>query len=249
MINGSSAVIVTGAGGGIGRSTVQHLISDGVAVVGVDRPGAFGDVDYVTVEADLSTDDGRQHLTHRLTEIRQIQGPFGGLVSCAGVSGDVGAYSDIREADERRVFEVNYFALGAVTRVVTPLLGEGAAIVNIASVDGVTARPLMAHYSASKHAVVGLTRSIAKELAGRGIRVNAVAPGPTETTMMQSIGEEQSSAVAGDAVSYRKELEARVPLGRYALADEIADAACFLLSSQATYITGVVLPVDGGLTC
>jgi NAD(P)-dependent dehydrogenase (short-subunit alcohol dehydrogenase family) len=116
----------------------------------------------------------------------------------------------------------------------------GGAIVNTASVAGLSGFPSMSIYVASKHAVVGLTKSAALECAQAGIRVNAVCPGPVDTPMMERIASNEGQPT-------RKDFEAIVPMRRYAAPKEIAETVAWLCSDQASYITGVSLPVDGGL--
>jgi NAD(P)-dependent dehydrogenase (short-subunit alcohol dehydrogenase family) len=245
-----SSVLVTGAASGIGLATAQRLRHRGHTVVALDRPGTLSSWDGPCVEGDLSTEAARSELRTRLDEVLDRTQQLTGIVNCAGVAGAVAPYEEVAEAEERLIFEVNYFALGWVCKIVGPRLTRGGAIVNVASVDGLRARPLMAHYASSKHAVVGLTTSVARELSSRGVRVNAVAPGPVDTQMMRSIGAEQSERTSDDEPDgYRRLLESRIPLGRYAQPEELAAVITFLLSDEASYITGAVIPVDGGLTC
>ena len=120
------------------------------------------------------------------------------------------------------------------------LKNGGGSIVNTASVAGLCGFPGLPIYVASKHAVVGLTKSAAVEYAQRGIRVNAVCPGPVDTPMMERIGSNEGAPT-------RKDFEAIVPMRRYAQPNEIANNVVWLCSDQASYLTGVALPVDGGL--
>ncbi|MBE0528460.1 MAG: SDR family oxidoreductase, partial [Thermoleophilia bacterium] len=161
---------------------------------------------------------------------------------------------DVLESDlgfSRRVMEVNFFGcflmlraaakamMGAADTQTGPTAG---AVVNVASRAGVVGVPSMAMYGASKAALISLTRTAALELAPR-IRVNAVAPGATETPMMRTWIDEQD-----DPAAFASALAATVPLGRLAQPREIADAVLFLASDEASHVTGVVLSVDGGYT-
>ena len=121
--------------------------------------------------------------------------------------------------------------------------GRGGAIVNVASRTGVVGVPTMAVYGATKAALLSLTRTAALELAGEGVRVNAVAPGLTETPLVKTWIAEQP-----DPAAFRTERAASVPLGRFAQPEEVADAILFLASDSASHITGVTLPIDGGYT-
>jgi NAD(P)-dependent dehydrogenase (short-subunit alcohol dehydrogenase family) len=170
------------------------------------------------------------------------------LFNNAGIAGEV---KPIIEADESvfdQVLAVNLrgvwlnlrYALRAMDRA-----GNGGSIVNTSSALGLGGLPGHGAYVASKHAVIGLTRVAALEAAASGIRVNAICPGPTDTSMMRSL-EEQTNP--DDPASVHAFLEGRIPLGRYGRSEEIAEAVVFLASDEASFVTGAVLVADGGRT-
>lgn len=170
---------------------------------------------------------------------KQVRARFGGvdmLVNCAGVSLR-GLFQDTTDEEWRRVFAVNSDGAFNVTREFLPAMiaKKRGSIVNVSSMWGVTGASCEVAYSASKAALIGMTRALAKEVAPSNIRVNAVAPGAVDTDMMKCYSPEELAAVTAD-----------IPLGRLAAPEEIARAVKFLLESE--YITGQVLTVDGGFT-
>jgi NAD(P)-dependent dehydrogenase (short-subunit alcohol dehydrogenase family) len=174
----------------------------------------------------------------------RTEGELGGLdvlVNSAGVF-ELGTAAEIDIARWHHHLDVNLTGSFLVSRALLPLLrASSGAIVNIASIAGVVAFPRNAGYSASKGGVVMLTRSMALDFAGDGVRVNCVCPYSVEGPMM-----DRYFAAQADSDASRAALAAATPLGRLARPDEIARAVRFLASSDASYITGVALPVDGG---
>lgn len=248
----SPVVIVTGGGGGIGRATCARLGARGASVLVVDRDlGAAEETARATIEAggkacvhaaDVSVD---AQVAGYVAHAESLFGGVDGFFNNAGIEGPIAPIPDYPLADFERVFAINVTGIFLGLKHVIPALRRrgGGSIVNTASQAGLRGVGGLSGYSASKHAVIGLSRAAALECAADGIRVNTLCPGPTSTRMMDDIHTAVRSA-GGDPSGF----VARIPAGRYGFPDEIAAAAAWLLLDAPVFLTGAEIPVDGGMT-
>ena len=244
-----NVIIVTGGGGGIGRATAERFAGEGarVALVDLDDAGLKESVaavehagsEALAIRADVTQSaDVRRYVDATLARF----GAIDFLHNNAGVLGDLAPLTDYSEATFDRVIAVNVRGVWLGLKHVAPVMRTpGAAIVNTASIAGLMGSRHIVAYTASKHAVVGLTRTAALELAPRGIRVNAVCPAPIETNMVKALE-------AGAGSGARERLTATLPLRRFGAPAEVAALVAFLCSGDAAYITGGLYTVDGGAT-
>jgi NAD(P)-dependent dehydrogenase (short-subunit alcohol dehydrogenase family) len=235
--------VVTGGASGIGLAVVRRLLQDGTAVIAVDRNedglatvralGAQPEVVDVTEAAD------RKRLIESAGEIDY-------LVNAAGII-KVSAIEAVEPRQWRDQFAVNAEAIFFVTQAFMPLLRGGGAIVNVSSMAAKTSEVEAAAYSATKAAVISITRSFAAALADRGIRVNAVAPGIVETPMQGTFLPYYAQRAGQSIDDFQNDRIAKVPLKRIGKPEDVANVIHFLLSDEASYMTGQVVNVTGGL--
>jgi NAD(P)-dependent dehydrogenase (short-subunit alcohol dehydrogenase family) len=242
--------VVTGAAAGIGLAVAKGFASTGGRVLLVDRDEAVVEAaeevggDAMGMVADVSrSDDVQAYVRAAVAEFGRIDC----FVNSAGIEGRIAPTAEYDEAMWDRVIGVNLTGTFLGLRHVLPVMiaqGKGS-IVLLSSSAGVIGTPRMPAYTASKHGVIGLTKTVAGEVGRQGIRINAVCPGPTDTKMLRSI-ETMINPWNPDAV--RGAYQAAIPTGRYATAEEIANVVLFLASDLANAITGAHYMADGGRT-
>lgn len=243
--------VITGAAGGIGRATAQLFLREGARVLLVDRdrePLAAlakelgSEVGYE--QADVSKQEDSERYVRRASE------QFGGidiLFANAGVEGTFARITELAPRDFDRVWEVNVRGVFLGIKYAAPEIAKrgGGSIVITSSIAGLIGSPGLSAYVTSKHALLGLCRCAALELAAQRVRVNTINPGPIDNRMMQSI---EQQAAPDNPQAVHAGFTAQMALGRYGTNDEIARLTLFLASDDASFCTGSVFVADGGFT-
>ena len=238
--------VITGSGRGIGKTIAEKLAREGAKIVVTDINGEMANqtaeaiarefgVDTLAVSHDVASEESTKAMVKSIIE---HLGRIDILVNNAGITRDARLMM-MKQEDWDLVLRVNLTGAFICTKLVSKqmLKNKYGRIVNIASVVGIMGNVGQANYSAAKAGMIGLTKTSAREVAERGVTVNAIAPGYIETDMTHAISEEAS-----------QRMMAQIPAKVYGTPDDVADAVLFLVSEPARYITGQVLSVDGGMT-
>jgi len=248
--------IITGGASGIGAAAVRRFVKEGAKVVVADIADAQG----TALATACGNDAAFIHCDH--TQAAQCEAAvqlatthFGKLDILFVNAGTAyfGALGRLTDAEMERVIEINLYGAFRISRAALPALKAaaatltgGASVIYTSSLQGISARPNLTPYTAAKHGVVGLMRSLALEVAADNVRVNAICPVATETPMLSQFMPAGVTPEQVDAV--RKRVIEQIPLKRIGAPEDMANAALFLASDEAAMITGVALPVDGGMT-
>lgn len=242
--------VITGGAGAIGATTAKLFAAEGAKVVLVDINedalkkivAEIGEENAAYVTADVTkASDVEAYVKFAVKTYGKIDVFFNN----AGIEGVVKPIEDYPEDQFRKLLDINVVGVWLGMKYVLPQMNDGGSIINTSSVAGLQGTANMSAYITSKHAVIGLTRTIALEAAPRKIRVNSVHPAPVDNRMMRSL-EEGFSPGSGEEA--KKGFEAAIPLERYATNDDIAKGVLFLASDSSRFITGSKLVIDGGMT-
>jgi NAD(P)-dependent dehydrogenase (short-subunit alcohol dehydrogenase family) len=245
--------VVTGAAGVIGTATLHLLAERGARIVAVDRPES----DLATAIKDLPAAAEALAITADVTQEDEVKdyvraavdrfGTIDAFYNNAGIEGEIKPIPEYPLESFRRVLDVNVVGVFLGMKYVLPVMlkQNKGSIINTASIAGLMGSPLIAVYSASKHAVIGLTKSAAWECTGTGVRVNCVCPGMIDSRMLSTILQGRSG---GNAPPPVEKIVDRIPARRLGLATEVASIVAFLASDEASYVSGSAYTVDGGRT-
>ena len=246
MILTGKTALVTGGSRGIGNAIAKEFLREGATVYGLSRKPAENQAELEAIAkaaggaflwraADVTKEE---EVTKAVEAVLAEAGGIDVLVNNAGITRD-GLIFRMPTSDWEEVLKANltsaFFTSRAVARVM--IKQRRGAIINISSVSGIMGNAGQVNYSASKAGLIGFSKSLAREVASRGVRVNAIAPGFIETDMTKALGDKA-----------RESLVTQIPLGRVGTALDVAALALFLASDASAYITGQVIPVDGGLS-
>jgi len=244
LLEGKKA-IVTGGSRGIGLEIVKKFLSEGASVYFMDliESEAMGDFQALAKETGASvtfkkTDvSSEEEVTRVVKEILEVSGGIDVLVNNAGITRD-GLIFRMPVENWEMVLKINLTSAFLLSKhlAMAMMKRKTGSIVNMASVVGIGGNPGQTNYSASKAGLIGFTKSLAKEVAARGVRVNAVAPGYIDTEMTQKLNDQAREAMLS-----------QVPMGRPGTPEEVAKVVLFLASDLASYITGRVIQIDGGM--
>jgi len=243
--------VITGGAGSIGLESARLLLQEGARVMLVDRneenlahapktlnasPDSLG-----TTKANVADTQETQNYIHQ-TVARW--GKIDVLFSHAGISGAIKPITEYPEEVFDAVMAINIRGTFLACKYGLPQMNDGGSVIITSSIMGVTADPGVCAYVTSKHALIGLMRTVAKEAAPRKIRVNVVAPGPIDNSFQSTIEERLTEVVGEDGTEF---LNRVIPLGRHGLAEEVARTVLFLASDQSSFSTGSIFMVDGGM--
>ncbi|WP_367916195.1 SDR family NAD(P)-dependent oxidoreductase [Leadbetterella sp. DM7] len=246
----NKVAVITGGSGAIGATTAGLFLQEGARVVIVDineealkkAVAELNSPNVSYIAADVTrAEDVQKYVQHTVSTFGKIDIFFNN----AGIEGVVKPITEYPEEVFDKVISVNVKGVWLGMKYVIPEMNDGGSIINTSSVAGLMGFTSMSAYVTSKHAVIGLTRTVAHEVAPRGIRVNSVHPAPVDNRMMRSLEE---GFAPGQGEEVKKGFEASIPMKKYATNEDIARGVLFLASDDSRFITGMKLVIDGGMT-
>ncbi|TRZ36015.1 SDR family oxidoreductase [Niallia circulans] len=248
----NKVAIITGGAGGIGKESAKRFLEEGAKVVLVDlfqdsldqtkaELDKLGEV--ITIQADVSQEEDVKNYVDKTVE---KFGKIDVFFNNAGIEGKVAPITEQKVEDLDKVLAVNVRGVFLGLKHVLAVMKEQGygSVINTSSVAGLSGSPNVTPYIASKHAVVGLTKATAVEVAPYKVRVNSIHPSPVNTRMMRSLEE---GFAPGQAEAAKADMEKSIPLGRYGESEDISNLVLFLGSDESSFITGVQYRVDGGM--
>ncbi|MCH7411655.1 SDR family oxidoreductase [Belliella sp. DSM 111904] len=246
----NKTAVITGGAGSIGRTTAKLFLNQGAKVLLVDRDekslkeavDELGgkNVNYCVADVTKAA-DVKRYADEAAKLFRKVDVFFNN----AGIEGVVKPVTDYPEEIFDKVMAVNVKGVWLGNKYISPILKDGGSVIMSSSVAGLGGTPNVSAYVISKHAVIGVMRNLALELAPRKIRVNTINPSPVDNRMMRSLEEGFAPSHGAEA---KKGFEQTIPLGRYAIPEEIAKLVLFLASDDSQFITGTTQVIDGGMT-
>ncbi len=248
----NKTAIITGGSGGIGKATAKIFTQEGakILLVDIDKEALektkkeIGNSNIEYVVADVSN---TKDVIHYAKVAKDYLGNVDIFFNNAGVEGQVKPVTEYPEEEFQKVIDVNVKGVWLGLKHIIPLMtsSDGGSIMITSSVAGLMGTANVSPYVASKHATIGIMKSVALECAPKKIRVNTINPSPVDNRMMRSLEDGFAPGKADDA---KKSFEQAIPLGRYAESEEIGKLALFLASDESKFITGTVMTIDGGMT-
>jgi NAD(P)-dependent dehydrogenase (short-subunit alcohol dehydrogenase family) len=245
----NKTAVITGGAGSIGKATAALFLEEGAKVLLIDldeealkqTAAELGNENISWCAADVSnTDDVKRYAN----EAKKTFGSVDIFFNNAGIEGVVKPVTDYPEDEFDKVMAVNVKGVWSGNKYIVPLMADGGSIILSSSVAGLAGTPNVSAYVASKHAIIGLMRSLAYEVAEKKIRVNTINPSPVDNRMMRSL---ENGFAPGQGDEAKKSFEQTIPLGRYAKPEEIAKAVLFLAGDDSQFITGTTQVIDGGM--
>ncbi len=239
----NKVVVITGAMGGIGKGMINRFVSDGATVIACDLKGAkdgASELGAIGYDFDITN---RDEVQKAFSEIASKYGKIDVLVNNAGINVGPNERKFVDEFSDKwwdAILKVDLDGTYNCTKACVPYMPEGSAIVNVSSIVGMVPLRNQCAFTAAKAGVINFTKAIAMELAPKGIRANVLCPGTVGIAVTQALWQKDDSMT---------KLLSHIPMARQGSPEEMANATAFLASDFASYITGAVLPVDGGWTC